>query len=107
MHTDYTLELLLQVTVALGNRMHEFQKEKKTCAIFKMRESECEWAAWMQRQAKNMAMAKTKSNSLTHSNARQQKEFNLKTYKFHALGDYCSTIRHFRTTDSYSIQPVG
>ena len=56
---------------------------------------------------KNMAMAKTKSNSLTHGNVRQQKEFNLKIYKFHALGGYCSTIWCFRTTDSYSTQPVG
>jgi len=54
-----------------------------------------------------MVMGKTKPNSQTHSSARQLKEFNLKTYKFHILGDYCSTIWHFGTTDSYSTQPVG
>jgi len=105
MHADPTLELLLQVTTALSNRMCEFQK--KTCAVFKMRELEYEHAAWMRHQERNMAMAKTKPNSQTHSSVRQLKEFNLKTYKFHALGDYCSTIWHFRTTDSYSTQPVS
>jgi len=105
MHTDPTLELLSQVTTALGNRMREFQK--KTCAVFKTRELEREHAARMRRRERNMAAAKTKPNSQTHSSARQPKEFNLKTYKFHALGDYCSTIRRFGTTDSYSTQPVG
>jgi hypothetical protein len=105
MHTDFTLELLSQVTIALGNRMREFQE--KTCAAFKTRELERERAARMWRQEKNMATAKTKPNSQTHNSARQPKEFNLKTYKFHALGDYCSTIRCFGTTDSYSTQPVG
>jgi len=105
MHTDPTLELLLQVTTALGNRMREFQK--KTCAVFKTHELECEHAAWMQHQKRNMAMAKTKPNSQTHSSVRQLKEFNLKTYKLHALGHYCSTIQHFGTTDSYSTQPVS
>jgi hypothetical protein len=35
-----------------------------------------------------------------------QKHFNLQTYKLHALGNYMSSIRRFRTTDSYSTQPV-
>ena len=105
MHTDSTLELLSQVTIALGNRMRKFQA--KTCAAFKTRELERERVAQMRRQEKKSATAKTKPNSQTHSSARQPREFNLKTYKFHALGDYCSTIRRFGTTDSYSTQPVG
>jgi hypothetical protein len=39
--------------------------------------------------------------------ARQPKQLNLKTYKYHALGDYVHTIRQFGTTDSYSTQPVS
>ncbi|KAG1748520.1 hypothetical protein EDD22DRAFT_958151 [Suillus occidentalis] len=31
--------------------------------------------------------------------------FRFQTYKFHALGDYVSSIRHFGTTDSYSTEP--
>ena len=104
-HTDSTLELLLQVTIALGNRFCDFKG--KTCALFKTRELERERAAHMRRQEKKTATTKSKPNSQTQSSARQPKEFNLRSYKFHALGDYCSTIRHFGTTDSYSTQPVG
>ena len=39
--------------------------------------------------------------------ARQPKQLNLNTYKYHALGDYVRTIRRFGTTDSYSTQPVS
>ena len=85
--------------------MREFQE--KTCAAFKTRELEHERAARMRRQEKNRVTAQAKPNFQTHSSARQPKEFNLKTYKFHALGDYCGTIRRFGTTDSYSTQPVG
>ena len=81
--------------------------QKKTCAVFKMCELEHEHAAQMRCWERNMAMVKTKPNSQTHSSGREPKEFNLKTYKFHALGDYCSTIWCFRTTDLYSTQPVG
>lgn len=105
MHTDSTLELLSQVTKALGNRMREFQE--KTCAVFKTHELERERTARMRRQEKSTTMAKTKPNSQTLGSARQPKIFNLKTYKFHALGDYCNTIRRFGTTDSYSTQTVG
>ena len=53
--------------------------------------------------------AKTNTNSQPQksSSGRQPKQFNLNTYKFHALGDYCNTIRRFGTTDSYSTQPVS
>jgi hypothetical protein len=34
------------------------------------------------------------------------KQFNLNTYKFHALGDYVSMIRMFGTTDSFTTQVV-
>ena len=37
---------------------------------------------------------------------RQQKGFNLNTYKYHALGDVADTIRRYGTTDSYSTEPV-
>jgi hypothetical protein len=35
------------------------------------------------------------------------KEFNLNTYKFHALGDVVETIRRYGTTESYSTEPVS
>lgn len=134
MHTDVTLELLSQVTISFGTRVRAFQE--KTCAAFSTRELEREKAARLRRQDKvKKAAAGTNSNSQkgkkataeTESNAqkgtkattktnsqlqksssgRQPKQFNLKTYKYHALGDYCNAIRRFGTTDSYSTQPVG
>jgi hypothetical protein len=46
------------------------------------------------------------SNPLTASKmpAKKKKTLNMATYKFHALGDYATTIRMFGTTDSYSTQ---
>ncbi|KAG6912787.1 hypothetical protein DXG01_012157, partial [Tephrocybe rancida] len=35
---------------------------------------------------------------------RKERQFNLNTYKMHALGDYAATIRAFGTTDSYSME---
>lgn len=40
------------------------------------------------------------------SSALLPKQFNLNTYKFHALGDYVSMIRTFGTTDSFTTQVV-
>jgi hypothetical protein len=106
MHTDSTLDLLSQVTIALGARIREFQG--KTCPAFSTHELERERAARVRRQdKKKKAMADTNSNTQKSSTGRQLKGFSLKTYKYHALGDYCDTIRRFGTTDSYSTQPVG
>ena len=38
---------------------------------------------------------------------RQVKKPNLRTYKYHALGDYADMIRQYETTDSYSTEPVS
>jgi hypothetical protein len=120
MHTDVTLELLSQVTVSFGTRIRAFQE--KTCAAFSTHELEREQAARLRRQDKvkkaaggtnsnaqkgKKAMTKTNFQPQKSSSGRQPKRFSLKTYKYHALGDYCNTIRRFGTTDSYSTQPVG
>ena len=130
MHTDVTLKLLSQVTISLGTRIRSFQE--KTCAAFSTHELEREQSARLRRQAKvkkpsagtnsnaqngKKPTAETESNAhkgtkVTKTNSqpqksgsgRQPKQFNLKTYKYHALGDYCNTIRRFGTTDSYSTQ---
>jgi hypothetical protein len=46
------------------------------------------------------------SNEKLQRTAQQPKTLNLNTYKFHALGDYTSTIRQYGTTDSYSTEAV-
>jgi hypothetical protein len=120
MHTDSSLELLSQVTIALGTSIREFQE--KTCPAFLTHELERERAARVRRQEKTKkttaetssnpkkgrkATVETNSNPQKSNSGRQPKEFSLKTSKYHALGDYCNTIRRFGTTDSYSTQPVG
>ena len=133
MHTDVTLELLSQVTISFGTRIRAFQE--KTCAAFSTHELERERDARVRRQEKiKKAAAETNSNAQKgkkaaetkfnaqkgmeattktnyqprkSSSGRQPKQFNLNTYKYHALGDYCNTIQQFGTTDSYSTQPVS
>ena len=134
MHTDVTLELLSQVTISFGTKIRAFQE--KTCAAFSTHELERERAARVRRQDKikkaaagtntnaqkggkataetesnaqkgTKATTKTNSQPRKSSSGRQPKQFNLKSYKYHALGDYCNTIWRFGTTDSYSTQPVS
>jgi hypothetical protein len=103
MHTDTTLAIFSQVTTSLGNSLRAFKE--KTCKTYTTRELERERAARMRRQVKGM----TKTSTLQkHNNGmRKPKQLNLKTYKFHALGDYVQTVRKFGTTDSYSTQSVS
>jgi hypothetical protein len=98
MHTDTTLDILAEVTASLGNSLRTFQRS--TCSAFPTRELERERAA-RQRRAEKSGVKKTGKST------RKPKQLNLKTYKFHSLGDYVETIRQFGTADSYSTQSVG
>jgi hypothetical protein len=109
MHTDQTLDVLSLVTTSLGNRFRTFRD--KTCAAFPTKELERERVARAQRQEKGKAKTTSGSSKSRSQNLgtgrRKPKILNLKTYKYHALGDYASTIWQFGTTDSYSTQPVS
>ena len=98
MHTDPTLDILSLVTSSLGNSFRVFVE--KTCAAFQTRELERERVARQRRQEK-IAVQNARES------ARKPKQLNLKTYKYHSLGDYVETIRRFGTTDSYSTQSVS
>jgi hypothetical protein len=109
MHTDSTLGRLSQATTTLGDRLRTFQEQ--TCAVFPTRELQREHAARLRRRqgASTATVEPGSSDSQPHkqkSSARLPKQLNLRTYKFHALGDYHDTIRRFGTIDSYSTQPV-
>ena len=97
MHTEMTLAQLEQVTTDLGHLMWDFQD--KTCAKFITTELACEIEAW------NHCNAWKKGTKMPNQSCKG-KSLNLLTYKFHALGDYVSTIRMFGTTDSFSTQLV-
>lgn len=76
--------------------------------MFQTRELERERAARQRRKDKNTANDGARPKPAASSNnARKPKHLNLKTYKYHALGDYVSTIRRYGTTDSYSTEPVS
>lgn len=109
MHTDSTLNVLSRVTTALGDRLRTFQEQ--TCSTFPTQELRREQTARLRRQGKSTATTEpgpSNSKSQKHTNiARLPKQLNLRTYKFHSLGDYCHTIRRFGTVDSYSTQPVS
>ena len=106
MHTDTTLDVLSGVTTSLGKSLREF--EEKTCNMFWTRELERERAARQRRQDKNTVNDGARPKPAAPSNnARKPKHLNLKTYKYHALGDYVPTIRFYGTTDSYSTEPVS
>ena len=120
---DSSLKVLLQVTTALGSRLCTFQEQ--TCSVFPMCELQCEQMAQLHHQVKNTTTtepAPSNSKELRPPNsnkpgpsklkpwnnsARLPKKLNLKTYKFHSLGDYHYNIRRFGTIDSYSTQPVS
>jgi len=109
MHMDLTLKVFADITTSLSEGLRAFKT--KTCGAFGTWELERERDAQAQRQAKTMVKAVAGSSKSKiwkcNSSARLPKELNLKTYKYHALGDYVSTIRCFGTTDSYSTQSIS
>jgi hypothetical protein len=116
MHTDPTLLILDETTSRLGTQFRKFAKE--TCPAFNTQELRRETDARKRRKAKKAKKAKAsqQSEDLASSHASPEpepepegsrpKSFSLRTYKFHALGDYVETIRRYGTTDSFSTEPV-
>lgn len=109
LHTDSTLSRLENCTVELGRLLRKFQKD--VCSAFDTRELPRETAARGRRKAKSKKAATTSEGSAAASTSTakappKKRDFNMYTYKLHALGDYVRTIRWFGTSDSYSTQPV-
>jgi hypothetical protein len=76
---------------------------RETCAAFRTQELPRETAARGRRKA---AMAVKTGQPTTKKSGARFKQFNLCTYKLHALADYAKTIRLFGTTDNYNTQVV-
>lgn len=102
MHTDDTLKIFDETTRRIGIEFRTFTN--KTCPAFNTRELHRETEARKRRQLQSgqssTAAAGAPSGSLP-------KTFNMRTYKYHSLGDYVETIRTFGTSDSYSTEPVS
>ncbi|KAF9455912.1 hypothetical protein BDZ94DRAFT_1178931, partial [Collybia nuda] len=113
LHTETTLAIMDEVTIALGKSLRDF--EKKTCSAYDTRELRRKAGARQKRHAK--ASSRGSGTLLVPLNAtsvaetsdaanRTPKTLNLNTYKNHSLGDYTETIRRYGTTDSYSTEIV-
>ncbi|KAF8221018.1 hypothetical protein L208DRAFT_1536290 [Tricholoma matsutake] len=75
----------------------------KTCSMFATRELKNEESARKHKQAtqkKNIPGQKNPPNPRARG-WKGLKEFNMSTYKYHALGDVANTIREYGTTESY------
>ncbi|THU80936.1 hypothetical protein K435DRAFT_694648, partial [Dendrothele bispora CBS 962.96] len=114
LHTELTLERLEKVTVDIGKLMREFRD--RSASDFMTYELPREQQARARRQQRAEAQRKelsegetpatSKARSGLTASERKPRKLNISTYKFHALGDYVSTIKLFGTTDNYSTQTV-
>ncbi|KAJ7049533.1 hypothetical protein C8F01DRAFT_1002225 [Mycena amicta] len=109
MHTDTTIEMLRTSTKELGRLLRRFRDH--VCPFFKTKELPTEERTRERAQARNKSKGKGKGNATTKSTTTNagttKKEYNMFTYKLHALGHYVASILWFGTSDSYSTQPVS
>jgi hypothetical protein len=102
-HTSATLGKLSEVTRKLGDDMRAFQHCTADLEVF---ETPREFNA-RQRWAATRTQRHLDTVESTVQVSRKRCELNLNTFKFHALGDYVSTISQYGTTDSFSTQTVN
>ncbi|KAF5314748.1 hypothetical protein D9611_007063 [Ephemerocybe angulata] len=132
LHTDQTLEIMDDLTTQMGDAFRKFQA--KTCSAIETKELPREYNARIRREAKAAAAASLPSSKKSQkkvaiprgaakrqkvdhdttqnegagrdpaSSGKREKTFSLRTFKFHALGHYVSSIRRFGTTENYSTQ---
>lgn len=110
-HTTHTIKSLRSQTKELGVLLRRYAN--KVCPRYKTKPLPGEAAATYRRKAakgKKTAPAPEPTNtSKATSNAHEGsgfKQFNLKTYKIHALGDYADHIEEFGPTDCFSTHQV-
>lgn len=104
MHTEETLRLMDSVTRSLGDAIRAF--ESHVCPAFLTKELKREAQGRQRREARTRSQREGAGSTATIL-TRRPKTLNLQTYKFHALGDYTTSIRRFGTSDSYSTQSVS
>ncbi|KAF8546009.1 hypothetical protein OG21DRAFT_1587857, partial [Imleria badia] len=108
MHTETTLFHFENSTIRLGHIFRKFSRD--CCAKFKTYDLPRETAARVRRKAQHAQTkqgASTSGKAQSASNttsARKTHNFNMSTYKLHALGDYVASIWRYGTTDNYSTQ---
>ena len=116
LHTDSTLWYLEGSTTQLGQALWKFAST--TCEKFNTQnlpseDAACGWckAATKSKKWATTASAKSKSKGKAKNTKKKKpplkcREFNLSSYKPHALADYAKTIWLLGMTDGYSTQTV-
>lgn len=127
LHTQATVDHLARLSTTLGSAVRDFRDT--TCEAFETFETPSEISKRAKRQAKQASKAASTPTAATATAAsgasttdstssqaparvdpvkssKKSIKLNLSTYKWHAQGDYPSTIPLFGTTESYSTQPV-
>jgi hypothetical protein len=114
MHSDWTLDIMDQVTSAVGQQLCDFKA--MVCSAYVTHELRQEvevrtrcsakWAVTQIGKHSSSGDRAAESHS-SPKNAQCTKTFNLQTYKFHALGNYVSTIHQYGMSNSYSSKPVS
>jgi hypothetical protein len=100
LHSESTVNFLEETFKKLSQKLRKFRDF--TCVAFNTSELPREKAARQRKAAKHSET----NGTPPESNGARIKTFNLSTYKFHAMGDYPTTIRLFGTTDSFTTQIV-
>ena len=114
LHTETTVQDLEHSLTRLGDALRSFQK--KVCPAYKTAELPTEEAARIRRQATAASKSAaadlkgkgkaTPKNPIQETGVRRQRNFNLNTYKIHALGGYGKAIRKYGSMDNYNSQTV-
>ncbi|KAG2067451.1 hypothetical protein BDR04DRAFT_1120444 [Suillus decipiens] len=119
MHSDLTLDIMDQVTTMLGSQFctfnvqvcsvydtHKLQQEVEACKQHFAKQAAKYYALQKGKQTAHAVLQGTRcEEDHTATNLYHTKLFNFQMYKFHAVGDYVSTIRQYGTCDSYSTEP--
>jgi hypothetical protein len=114
LHMETTVKALEHSLTRLGDGLRTFQKT--VCPAYRTADLPTEEAARIRRQAnaaKKGVDLKEKGKAtprnpqhIQESGVRRQRNFNLNTYKIHALGGYAKAIRKYGSMDNYNSQHV-
>lgn len=108
LHSDLSLVILDDHMTQFGKSLQKFKND--VCPDFKTKSLAKEAGARHRRIARNCFRHGPSSKGkekVVDDEESSKKNFNINTYKIHALGSYGRFIRMFGTTDSYSTQVVS
>lgn len=114
LHTESTITDLENSATRLGTLLRKFKAD--VCCAYDTRDLPSEEAARGRREAaKAKKAAQTSATApppppalpATVAKKNVRRDFNMETYKLHALFDYAASIRVFGTTDNTSSQVVS